>query len=201
MLKKVFGVIVIAALLYSCGTNQKEAETATEKISVENLMASIDNYIDKDIIVSGTVSHVCAHGGKRLFLIGENPDIAIKVIPNEEIGVFSKDLEGSLINIYGKVKELRIDEAYITDMEKEMSEGIESEAAHTHDGEHNAEEKEVGLDSAQVAKIAEMRQEVAESGKGYISQYWIEATKFEVSEYVEKTEAEVTEETEVETEK
>jgi hypothetical protein len=86
-------------------------------------------------------------------------------------------------------------------MEKEMSEGVESEAAHTHDGEHNAEEKEVGLDSAQVAKIAEMRQEVAESGKGYISQYWIEATKFEVSEYVEKNETEVAEEKEVEAEK
>jgi hypothetical protein len=202
MLKKVFGVIVIATLLYSCGTSQKEAESTTEKISVENLMASIDNYIDKDIIVSGTVSHVCSHGGKRLFLIGENPDIAIKVIPNEEIGVFSKDLEGSLVDFYGKVKELRIDEAYITDMEKEMSEGVESEAAHTHDGTHDGEHKEqVGLDSAQIAKIAQMRNEVAESGKGYISQYWIEATKFEVSEYVEKTETEVTEEKEVEAEK
>lgn len=191
MLKKVFGVFVIFAFLYSCGTNQKEAENSTEKITVENLMASIDNYIDKDLIVSGTVSHVCAHGGKRLFLIGENPDIAIKVIPNDEIGVFTKDIEGSLINIYGKVKELRIDDAYITDMEKEMSAGVESEAAH--DGNHSGTETEGGIDSTQIQKIAEMRQQVAESGKGYISQYWIEATKFEVTEYVEKAETEVKE--------
>jgi hypothetical protein len=40
MLKKVFGVLVISALLYSCGTNKKEAENSTEKITVENLITT-----------------------------------------------------------------------------------------------------------------------------------------------------------------
>ena len=198
MLKKVIGIFVITSLLFSCGTKQKETENKIEEISIESLMASIDNYIDKDLIVSGTVSHVCSHGGKRLFLIAENPDIVIKVIPNDEIGVFSKDLEGSKVNVYGKVKEIRIDEAYIAEMEEEMRAGVESEAAHTHDGTHDGEHKTAELDSTQLEKIAEMRLEVTESEKGYISQYWIEATKVEEIESTEEieTEPEVTEETE-----
>ncbi|OFX24167.1 MAG: hypothetical protein A2041_03490 [Bacteroidetes bacterium GWA2_31_9b] len=197
MFKKIFGVLAIAVLLYSCGT--KQTESTVEKVNVETLMASIDNYIDKDVVVSGTVSHVCAHGGKRLFLIAENPDLAIKVIPTEELGVFNKDVEGSSVNIYGKVKELRIDDAYIANMETEMKEGVESEAAHTHDGEHNIEHKTVELDSAQIQKITDLRSEVAESGKGYISQYWIECNKIETVEIpAEETVNEVSEEIETE---
>lgn len=189
MLKKIVGVLAIAAIVYSCAPKQKDAECSSEKISVQTLMDSIDNYIDKDVLVLGTVSHVCSHGGKRLFLIAENPDVAIKVTPNDEIGIFSKEIEGSTVHIYGKVKELRIDDAYITDMEKEMMEGVENEAAHTHDGTHDGEHK-TGLDSTQIEKIAQMRQEVIESGKGYIAQYWIEATKVEATECAAKSDAE-----------
>jgi len=189
MLKKLVGVLAIVAILYSCGTKQKETECNTEKISVQALMDSIDNYIEKDVLVCGTVSHVCSHGGKRMFLIAENPDVAIKVTPNEEIGVFSKELEGSMVHVYGKVKELRIDDTYITEMEKEMMEGVENEAAHTHDGNHDGEHK-AELDSTQIEKIAQMRQEVVESGKGYISQYWIEATKVEATASAAKSDSE-----------
>lgn len=189
MLRKIIGVVSIVAILYSCGSKQKETECTSEKISVQALMDSIDNYIDKDVVVFGTVSHVCSHGGKRLFLIAENPDVAIKVTPNDEIGVFSKELEGSTVHVFGKVKELRIDDAYITDMEKEMMEGVENEAAHTHDGNHDGEHK-TELDSTQIEKIAQMRQEVVESGKGYISQFWIEATKVETTDCAAKSEAE-----------
>jgi len=197
MLKRLFGVLAIAVLLFSFGT--KQTESTVEKMNIESLMLSIDNYIDKDVVVNGTVSHVCAHGGKRLFLIAENPDIVIKVIPTEELGVFNKEVEGSIVNIYGKVKELRIDEAYIAEMEAEMKEGVESEAAHTHDGEHNGEHKTVELDSTQIQKITDMRSEVAASGKGYISQYWIECNKIETIEApVEETVNEVAEEIETE---
>lgn len=189
MLRKIIGVVSIVAILYSCGSKQKETECTSEKISVQALMDSIDNYIDQEVLVCGTVSHVCSHGGKRMFLIAENPDVAIKVTPNDEIGVFSKELEGSTVHVFGKVKELRIDDAYITDMEKEMMEGVENEAAHTHDGNHDGEHK-TELDSTQIEKIAQMRQEVVESGKGYISQYWIEATKVETTDCAAKSEAE-----------
>lgn len=192
MLKKVFGALLVTALLYSCGTQQKEAETANETITVDNLVANIDNYIDKDIIVSGTISHVCAHGGKRLFLVGENPDLVIKVIPTETLGIFEKDIEGGYANIYGIVKELRIDEAYINDLEKELSEGVESEAVH--DGNHSGQEVEGAVDSTQIQKIADMRQELAASEKGYISQYWIECNKFEIQEFDETTEEAIVEE-------
>ena len=118
MIKKVLGILAVATLLVSCGTQQKKEKECTEKaaITVDNLLAEITNYIDKDIVVVGTVNHVCSHGGKRMFIIGENPDLAIKITPNDEIGVFEKELEGSHVIITGVVKELRIDEAYVINL-------------------------------------------------------------------------------------
>ena len=194
MITKVLGILTVATLLVSCGTQQKKDKEGTKKektaITVDNLLAEITNYIDKDIVVVGTVNHVCSHGGKRMFIMGENPDEAIKIIPSEEIGVFEKELEGSYVIITGIVKELRIDEAYVANLEKELSEGTDNEAIHDHSGGEDeeparpaGEDAEVEVDSSKIKQIEHMKTQIAESENDYYSQYWIEASKFEVKEY------------------
>ncbi|MCD4833203.1 MAG: hypothetical protein K8R31_05345 [Bacteroidales bacterium] len=187
MIKKVLGILAIASLLVSCGTQQKKEKECTEKektaITVDNLLAEITNYIDKDIVVVGTVNHVCEHGGKRMFIMGEDPDIAIKITPNDEIGIFEKELEGSSVIITGIVKELRIDEAYVANLEKELSEGADNEAIHDHSGEEDEEDHaETEVDSSKIKQIEHMKTQIAESENGYYSQFWVEASKFEVKE-------------------
>ena len=110
--------------------------------------------------------------------MGENPDVAIKITPNEVIGVFEKELEGSHIIVTGILKELRINEAYVANLEKELSTGTDNEAIHDHSaGKHDEE-----ADNEQKAQLEAMRNQIAESENGYYSQFWIEASKFEVKE-------------------
>ena len=185
MIKKVLGILAVTGLLISCGNKTQKNETAQEKdvvkVTVEQLMADMQNYVEKEIVITGTVNHVCEHGGKRMFIMGENPDVAIKITPNDEIGIFEKELEGSYVVVTGVVKELRIDEAYVVNLEKELAEGADNEAIHDHSGgTHDEDEDEENEKNAQ---IEAMRTKITDSENGYYSQYWIEASKFEVKEH------------------
>lgn len=185
MIKKVLGIVAISAVLFACGNKEqkKEEGACCDKsktvLTVDSLLNNMENFIDKDILVEGTVNHVCSHGGKRMFIFGANDEVALKITPNDEIGVFEKELEGSHVLVTGILKELRIDEAYVVQLEKELAEGADNEAVHDHSGgTHDEEEAE----NEKKAQIDAMRAKIAESGKGYYSQFWIEASKFEVKE-------------------
>ena len=58
------------------------------------------------------------------------PDVAIKITPNEEIGVFEQELVGSSVVVTGIVKELRIDEAYVANIENEADDVTKSKDKH-----------------------------------------------------------------------
>jgi len=182
MIKKVLGILAVAAIMVSCGNKEQKKEACCDKemttVTVEQVMEDMQTYVDKDIVIVGTVNHVCSHGGKRMFIMGGNPDVAIKIIPNEEIGVFEKELEGSHVVITGILKELRIDEAYVANLEAELAEGTDNEAVHDHSKGTHEEEAE----NEDHEKIEAMRTQIAESENGYYSQFWIEANKFEVKE-------------------
>jgi hypothetical protein len=183
MIKKALGILALAAVMASCGNKEQKKEACCdkemEKVTVDQVMENMQTYVDKDLVIVGTVNHVCSHGGKRMFIMGENPDVAIKITPNEEIGVFEKELEGSHVVVTGVLKELRIDEAYVANLEAEIAEGGDNEAVHDHSGGNHDEEAE---EDEKKAQFEAMRSEIAESENGYYSQFWIEATKFEVKE-------------------
>ncbi|MBI9054062.1 MAG: hypothetical protein JEY96_09625 [Bacteroidales bacterium] len=183
MIKKALGIIAIAAVMASCGNKEQKKEACCDKeiakVTVDQVMENMQTYVDKDLVIVGTVNHVCAHGGKRMFIMGENPDVAIKITPNEDIGVFEKELEGSHVVVTGVLKELRIDEAYVANLEAEIAEGGDNEAVHDHSGGKHEEEE---AEDEKKAQFKAMRTEIAESENGYYSQFWIEATKFEVKE-------------------
>ena len=183
MTKKLLGILTVITIMFSCGNKEQKKDACCDKeiatITVDKVITDMQKFIDKSVVIAGTVNHVCSHGGKRLFIIGENPDIAIKITPCEEIGVFEKELEGSHVLVTGIVKELRIDETYVANLEKELKEGFDNEAVHDHSaGTHDEEEEE----NEKNAQIEAMRTQISESENGYYSQYWIEASKFEVKE-------------------
>jgi hypothetical protein len=182
MIKKVLGILAITAIMFSCGNKEQKKEEACcnkEKatVTVDKVMEDMASYVDKNIVIVGTVNHVCSHGGKRMFIMGENPDVAIKITPSEEIGVFEKELEGSHVMVTGVVKELRIDEAYVANLENDDA---ESEAMHDHSGGTHEETEEAAKEKQH--QLDAMREKIAQSETGYYSQFWIEASKFEVKE-------------------
>lgn len=110
MSKPIFSFLIISAIISSCGnTGIKESLSKTVgsesavKVEFASLIAKPDNYIDKNIIVEGKVVHVCTQTGKKLFIVGENPDIRLYVAAGENISKFPMDLLGSEVTIEGVI--------------------------------------------------------------------------------------------------
>ena len=110
MLKRIFSFIIIAAILSSCGNSGKnEVVTNSEgsddavKVEFASLIENPDNYIDKNIIVEGKVVHVCTMSGKKLFIVGENPDVRLFIAAGEDMPKFPMELLGSEVIVEGVI--------------------------------------------------------------------------------------------------
>ncbi len=108
MLKRFFYLVTVAALLSSCGnTGKKEASSTTEgteataKVEFAALIDNPDNYVGKSIVVEGKVVHVCTHSGKKLFIVGDNPDVRLFIQAGETMPKFPMELLGSTVVVEG----------------------------------------------------------------------------------------------------
>jgi len=155
-------ISLFALFLFSCGNspkNQEQATTAgpeTEAVvySVDELYNKAATVVDKEVVVKGTVMHVCQHGGQRCFLMGSNEDINIRVEAGEKIGTFSQEQMGSDLEITGILKEVK----------------TEADA-------HNPGEHENGAETEENAEVAQAHKIIAESqGKAEIV-YFIEGIR------------------------
>ena len=199
MTKRVLSLAVLALIFFACTNTNKEKEQDTNKnaeetiLTVSQVMENPDKFLDKDIVVEGMVTHVCQHGGKRLHLSESGSEMKLRVRAGEETGKFERELEGSSVKLAGKFVEERIDEAYIEKLksgqaegEHEHQEGHENEEGEHQHGEdehkHETAEKEEHEGQAQGVSeefIKEMEAKIANSEKGYISEYWLESIKIE----------------------
>ena len=115
-MKKVFILTLFALVLFSC-ENQKKSKKETvvqsapvlKVLSVDDLLTQAAELADKEIVVKGTVMHVCTHSGKRCFIMGSNEDMTIRIEAGDKIGSFSQELMGSDIEITGVLREVKTD--------------------------------------------------------------------------------------------
>lgn len=113
-MKKLILTSLVALLLFSCG-NQKKQEQSTSNepaaeavaITIDQLYENATDMVDKKVVITGTVMHVCQQGGERCFLMGSTEDINIRVEAGETIGTFSQELMGSNVEITGILKEVK----------------------------------------------------------------------------------------------
>jgi len=108
MLKRFIYFVTVAAILSSCGnTGNKEAASTTEgtettaKVEFASLIENPDNYVGKNIVVEGKVVHVCTHSGKKLFIVGDNPDVRLYIQAGESMPKFPMELLGSTVVVEG----------------------------------------------------------------------------------------------------
>ncbi|MBW6459274.1 MAG: hypothetical protein K0B08_01765 [Bacteroidales bacterium] len=80
------------------------AELKTATFTPETFQENAENMVGKEVDVKGMVIHVCKHGGKKMFLIGEDPDIRIKITTSDKVSSFNMDLEGSIVSVKGIVE-------------------------------------------------------------------------------------------------
>jgi len=110
MIRRIFSFVIIAAVLASCGnTGKKETSSSTEgsesgaMVEFASLIENPDNYIGKNITVEGKVVHVCTHSGKKLFIVGENPDVRLFISAGEDMPKFPMELLGSEVVVEGLI--------------------------------------------------------------------------------------------------
>jgi len=166
---KILVVIGILALLFfGCGNQNKKQQQSAEPqavvLTVDELYEKAAELSDKEVIVKGTVMHVCKQGGGRCFLMGSNEDINIRVEAGEKIGAFSQEQMGSDLEIKGILKIVRT-EADAHNPGKEHGENSTEETDSIADEAHriiaeSLEDAEVvyfieGLSFKEIKEIAE----------------------------------------------
>ncbi len=144
MFKKILTIVAITGLLASCANEQQTDENNTEttvemeqtipEISLGEFDAKAGEYIDKEVMVSGIVDHVCKHGGKKILLVTDDADVHV-----ESETRFDDSLTGNEILLTGIVKEFRVDEGYCLQMEED---NIKSHSKGDTDDELFARKKE-----------------------------------------------------------
>ena len=160
-------------------------KTETVVIPLGDFKEKAGDYIGKTIIIRGLVDHVCEHGGKKMFLVEEESDARVKVVPNEEMAAFKQDMVGETVEVVGVVKEFRVDEDYLTEREMKIKENKDEEKEKMHLGEGEHEHKEGDKDEdhsveKQLKSIENLRKKLKDSGKDYLSFYSVEAIEYKI---------------------
>jgi len=138
-MKKIVLLSFIAAFMFSCGQAPKKQEAKQPEPQKEAVVLSIDDVLaqapelaDKEVVVKGTVMHVCQEGGQRCFLMGSGEEFTIRVEAGEKIGTFKQEQMGSELQIIGILKEVKT-EAEAHNPGAEHGEGQMQENAETQD--------------------------------------------------------------------
>jgi hypothetical protein len=104
MVKRICTLVLIATLISSCGNNKKSSADTAVKVEFAALAQNPGDFINKNIKVEGKVVHVCPHTGKKMFIVGENPDIMLYVSAGENTPKFPMDLMGKTISVEGRIE-------------------------------------------------------------------------------------------------
>jgi hypothetical protein len=121
MMKKMTVLALISFILFSASTlfaQDKMTATSTAvsadskvlALTPENFQEFAVNNVGKEVEIKGMVVHVCKHGGKKLFIIGEDPEKRVKITTSDKVSVFEPELEGSTIMVKGIIEPIAEEE-------------------------------------------------------------------------------------------
>ncbi len=188
-MKNLFFLLAISAFIFvnntGCNNGNSNAADSTKadssKITVADFLNSAEKWTGKDVTISGTVSHVCRHSGKKLFLFGADPEQTVKINAGGEVSAFDINLEGTDVEAIGTVVEdSRIDETYLNEWEAEIKQSVEDKDLKVCNEENKAISTQKGDSTVTeaaddpYADVKEFRKKLAESGKTYIAIYAID---------------------------
>ena len=177
MKKSIFILAAVALLaMVSCNNkakeNQNQESAATVALSVDDILAKGDSLVGKTVTVEGVCTHICKHGGKKLFMMGTDDT---KMLRAEacELGSFPAEVVNSLVSVTGTLEEDRIDEATIQRMEEQYK---------NQSGEkHGDGEADINTFEGRIQNFRERLAKAKEAGKDYfVMSYHINTTSYEI---------------------
>lgn len=150
MLRNLLLILMASFVALSCGNQQTaEQEEAVEQEVVVNeepvamtlaeFDAGAETLVGKEVLLEGTVIHVCKHGGQKMFITADDPDVRIKITPGENMAAFDTGLEGSDIKVMGVVEAM---ESEVAVEEGEEHEEDEDHENHYHKPQYSVKASE-----------------------------------------------------------
>lgn len=199
MKKNVLLVATAAVLLglTACNNKKQTEQTAQENqteqcgtacckvLTVDSLLNNAEKLTGTEIELEGLCTHVCAHGATKMFLMGSDDTKTIRVEAGK-LGSFDNACINNIVKLKGTLLEERIDEAYLQNWENELKAG-EAEKHGEGEGGCSTEKNARGETSNDTYKrIEDFRKRIAdrkaETGKEYLSFYYLEASEYEIEE-------------------
>jgi hypothetical protein len=178
LLLAVLGAFVIINNI-GCNNSKKEISNV---VTVDSFLLAPEKWAGKDVVITGTVSHVCRHSGKKLFLFGADAEKTVKINTGGEVSAFDIKYEGVDVEIPGPViEDEKIDANYLNEWEADITKMVgdkdqkvctEENKAISGQSKDKAATKDTVVDDP-YADVKEFRKKLAESGKTYISIYAI----------------------------
>ena len=173
----------------SCGkkktTEQNNENTVQQSVNmdVDQLLADAEDLVDQSITVEGICTHICKHGGRKIFLMGSDDTKTIR-IEGGEVGKFDAGCVNNMVEVTGKVREQRIDEAYLQQWETRIAEQTAEEHGEGEEGCSTEKKARNETGNTTTERIANFRERIAEreakDGKAYLSFYYMEAEKYSI---------------------
>lgn len=150
-------LLTITVLFAGCNqTSQKqdkaEAVSVEEIVaaSIEELLANPEEYVDKEVAITGMVTHVCRHGGQKCFVLAEDGETQIRLVPAGDIDEFKIELEGSTLAVKGTFRVLAPEQAEEHVADHESKEHHEEEMAHS-----EAEKADIFIEAIEYKEITQ----------------------------------------------
>ncbi len=176
--------------LASCGddSNKSKEQTSAEEVApaaleVDQVLADPDSLVGDTIEIEGICTHICKHGGGKIFLMGSDDTKTLRVEAGESIGSFPQETVNSILRVTGVLVEDRIDEDYLAQWEARIADQAketQGEGGCAADMKANAE----AATNSVRERIANFRSRIAERtekvGKPYVSLYHMEGLSYEI---------------------
>jgi hypothetical protein len=192
-MKKVLFLMMVAVtfLAVSCKTGDPEYKDA---MTCEQMEAKFAEMVGKEVKVTGMVTHTCKHGGTKMFMMGQDTNITLKIDAGASGNFKADEVEGMEVGITGVVEEFRIDEDFIQGLEAELvalKAKVDTNATGVKVHENCDMSKKNDAERAEVtptdvtnlqADIDYYRSEIAKSGKDHLSYYSIKCSKYKIFE-------------------
>ena len=185
---------IVSCTAVSCGSGTSKqgqsapAAHATENstvLEVDSLLKNAETLVGQPVVVEGVCTHICRHGGRKIFLMGTDDTQVIRIEAGEKIGSFKPECVNNVVRVTGTLVEDRIDEAYLAEWELRLKDQIARQHGEGEAGcsaEHQARGESVA--SSTEKRIADFRARIADrkakEGKEYLSFYHVDGGSYEV---------------------
>ena len=105
MKKHFLAILAISAFLggtaVSCGSSSSNSKTTTaaaqnKGMEVDSVLKNADKLVGQTVVLEGVCTHICQHGGGKIFLMGSDDTLTIRIDAGQKIGSFSPETVNSL---------------------------------------------------------------------------------------------------------